>query len=330
MKTKRILILGGAGYIGSSLIEQYKKKLEYAQDFVKNGNKWSLQEIEKFHVYIVDKKDPPVFIQDLPKDTFTYLQHDISDLKYMKNVFDSILPHTIIMLSAAVEAESSGGDREKEVLQQNFINIKNMIDMCNNKQKIIFASSCNVFGGYTPDDDFMNLTELSKPKPKLPYALSKHGVEEYLRSTDKNYVICRFGTNFGYAPGIRFNLVTNIFFLKMLRSETIQVYGDGMNYRPFLHVKDTARGIIFLDEKNANGTYHLTYDSFRIKDVAEKISIFNPNCNVELLPDRTIPFLGYHVSGKKIQDLGFEYKWSIESGMEDMIPHFQCIKEVAE
>ena len=187
-----ILICGGLGYIGSALIELYREEPEH-------------------RLIILDKKFIPERIANFP-DNATYVEGDIKDIELMKNMVKDI--DVMYMMAAEVEAEESL-HKERVVWENNYDAPKRLIELCGNSTRIIFPSTGNIFGGGNENEKYMWLTEEDTPKPKYPYAETKVEMEKYLLTSDKNFTICRFGTNRGYAPGVRFNLVTNNFIQEM-------------------------------------------------------------------------------------------------------------------
>lgn len=303
----RALIIGGLGYIGSGLIEYYRSL---------GGN--------GIEVDILDKRFVPHVVTGLP-DNFRFVQGDMKKSASL----DPLLakrPDVVYLLAAEVQAESSI-NRETAIWENNFEATVKVIEKCPREARLVFASTGNVFGGIDESQKYMDLTEDDAPRPKYPYAESKCAVEKYLLDSKKNYVICRFGTNYGYTPGIRFNLVTNNFIKKALEGGTITVHGKGENFRPTVCVKDAVRAMLFLSErKDVEGQiYHVVCENFRIKDLARHISGIGRSCKIEYIA-KTIPFSSYNLSSMKIRSLGFEFEWNLQRAMESMVEQFDCLR----
>jgi len=301
----KILIAGGLGYIGSALIELYRKETEH-------------------ELIILDKLFIPERVASLPQNA-RYIQGDIGDIKLMKNMVKDI--DLLHMMAAEVEAENSI-HKEKVVWENNYDAPKNLMELCSNSTRIIFPSTGNVFGGVNEDEKFMGLTEKDKPKPKYPYAETKVAVEKFLLSSNKNFTICRLGTNRGYAPGIRFNLVTNNFIKRAIIGEHITIHGKGENYRPTVSVKDVARGVKMLStSKKAEGEiFHIIEKNYRIIDLAREVIKFS-NEEVELKHiAKDVPFNSYHLNGEKITKLEFKYEWYLEKDVNEMQKEFHALE----
>ena len=214
------------------------------------------------------------------------------------------------------------------VWENNYDAPKKLMELCGNSTRIIFPSTGNVFGGVNEDEKFMGLTEKDKPRPKYPYAETKVAIEKFLIASNKNFTICRLGTNRGHTPGIRFNLVTNNFIKKAITGVPVTIHGNGDNYRPTVSVKDVARGIKMLStSKKAEGdVFHIIERNYRIKNLAQKVIKFS-NKEIELQHiAKDVPFNSYHLNGRKITKLGFKYEWSLERDVKEMIKVFHALE----
>jgi len=301
----RALIIGGLGYIGSGLIEYYRS---LASDDIE--------------VDILDKRFVPNILAGLAEN-FHFVHGNMQD----DDVIESLLgkqPDIVYLLAAEVQAESSK-NRERTIWENNFEATVKVIEKCPMKTKLVFASTGNVFGGVNESEKFMNLTEEDEPKPKYPYAESKRAVEKHLLKSKRDFVICRFGTNYGYAPGIRFNLVTNNFIRKALEGGTVTVHGRGENFRPTVCVKDAVSAMLFLsDKKQATGEiFHVVGENFKIKNLAQKVSSINPSTKIEYVA-KEVPFSSYNLSNEKIKKLGFKFEWNVDKTMKDMARIFRA------
>jgi nucleoside-diphosphate-sugar epimerase len=293
----KIVITGGMGYIASALSEIYAKQPEH-------------------QVTLVDRRFIPERVAGLAEN-FRYIQGDVEDGDLMARVLDGA--DVLHILNAEVEAEKSK-DRKDAVWHGNFELPKRLIEACSSSTRIMFASSGNVFGGVDESKKYMGLTEEDPPSPRFPYAESKRAVEELLLASDKNFTILRFGTNYGYAPGVRFNLVTNIFTRKALLGEELTVHGQGTNYRPTCCVKDCARALEFLSRnEDARGEiFHVVSKSYQIRELAETVVRVCDTGATTTYIDKVVPFSAYALSNDKILGLGFEFEWPLERAIADM------------
>jgi UDP-glucose 4-epimerase len=300
----KILIAGAMGYDGAGLIDSYRENL-------------------KDEIILLDKRFRPHLLSNLPSQ-FRFIEGNILDKDLMKYLLKDI--DLVYLLAAEVEAEKSI-NKERAIWENNYEGAVNVIDLCSSNTIILFASSGNIFGGVLETEKNTNLTEEDEPRPKYPYAESKREVENYLLHSNKNYVIMRFGTHYGYTPGIRFNLVTNVFFKKAIMGKNLSVHGSGDNYRPTLCVKDAIQCMRFLAEHpNALGEiFHVVGNNYRIRDIAKTVASMFPEIKVEYIL-KPVPFNSYHLSSEKIKKIGFKFKYDIQKGIKEMIDIFNSIR----
>jgi UDP-glucose 4-epimerase len=301
------LIAGGLGYIGSALT-----------DLIKDDT--SIEQI------ILDKKFIPERIANLPLNA-AYIEGNIKDIGLMKSVVKSV--DVLFLLAAEVEAEQSV-HKEQAVWENNFEAPKNLIELCNSNVRVIFTSTGNVFGGINENEKYLNLTEEDMPKPKYPYAEAKRKVEEYLLSSNKNFTICRLGTNYGYAPGIRFNLVTNNFIKKAIMGSPLFIHGRGDNYRPTVCVRDAAKALSFLSTKKEaeQEIFHVVQANYKIVELARSVLEFSKSRSELEFVAKEVPFSSYHLISDKLKNLGFQFLWDLDKATSDLIRNFRAIKRV--
>lgn len=300
----KILITGGMGYIASALTALYANRPDH-------------------DVTLVDRLFIPERVVNLPPN-FRYVQGDVEDLDLMRKLVAGA--DIVHILNAEVEAEKSK-DRKDLVWHGNFEVPKRLIEICDANTRIMFASSGNVFGGVDESVKYLDLTEEDAPCPRFPYAESKRAVEELLLGSDKKFTILRFGTNYGYAPGIRFNLVTNIFMRKALLGEELSVHGQGTNFRPTCCTWDCARALDFLsaNDKAQGEIFHVVSKSYQIRELAETVvKICDTGATAKFI-DKEVPFSAYALSNAKIRSLGFEFEWPLERAVEDFKAKFRAM-----
>ncbi len=143
----------------------------------------------------------------------------------------------------------------------------------------IFPSSASVYGAGR------DLTIDSPKEPVSTYAKSKWRAEQELGNVAQGLKIGRLGTLHGLSPQrMRFDLAVNIMTLYAVRKGRIFVTGGGLQVRPLLHVRDAARGLIYLWEHQPNGAYNLATENVRMIDLAMMIGL-QQKVPVEVVPD---------------------------------------------
>ncbi len=156
-------------------------------------------------------------------------------------------------------------------------------------KRFIYASTCSVYG----QGAFEQLDELSPANPVSPYGATCLRAEQALlgmRNARFEPVVARLATLFGWSGRMRFDLAVNQMAAMALRTGTIQVFGGGSQWRPFLHVRDAARALLLLlhaPEDVSGEIYNVGSDglNFRIASLAEKIAAFFPNAALDTRRD---------------------------------------------
>jgi nucleoside-diphosphate-sugar epimerase len=191
---------------------------------------------------------------------------------------------------------------------------------------VVFASSCNIYGRATS----MDIDESVDPDPINPYADAKYEAEsllrEYCEDHDMQGTSLRMSTNYGYSPGIRFNLVVNYFVFRALTGRALTVYGDGSNWRPFIHVEDAARAYksaALSPEDWDNDVYNVgsNDDNYQISEIAEVVREEVGPVDITYLEDEH-PGPSYHVSFDRLGETGFETDWTLREGVRDLAERF--------
>lgn len=196
-------------------------------------------------------------------------------------------------------------------------------------RRFVFASSCAVYG----QGLFDLLDEDTPPNPVSPLGTSKLAAEEALLSIDGGGfepVIARCATLFGASPRMRFDLAVNMMAAHAILNGRIVVNGGGSQWRPFLHVADAAEGYALLlgapAEKVRGKVFNLgdTALNFRISDLAMRVAgRIGPQIEVEV-PVDDADVRSFRVDcGRMAQTLGFAPRHSLESGVDEVAAFVQ-------
>jgi len=186
----------------------------------------------------------------------------------------------------------------------------------------VFASSCNIYGRAPTTD----IDESVEPDPINPYAETKYESESLLREAKAEFgmdgTALRMATNYGNAPGVRFNLVVNSFVFRALTGRALTVYGDGSNWRPFVHVRDAAdayRAAALDPDAWDHDVYNVGSNegNYRIAEIAEVVSEEVAPVDVTYLEDEH-PGPSYHVNFDRLAETGFETEWTLHEGVCDL------------
>jgi nucleoside-diphosphate-sugar epimerase len=225
---RNILVIGGAGYIGSKLCE----------DLLGRGYKVRVLDSLMFgQTSLVDIKSDPKF--ELVVGDFRNVQTVVSASKGMD---------AVVHLAGIVGDPACSID-DNFTIDVNLTATTMIAEVCklHGIERMLFASSCSVYG---QSDSFSPLTEESDLKPVSLYAKTKIASEKVLQGmTTENFqpTILRFATLFGYSKRPRFDLAVNVLTALAVIRGKISVFG-GDQWRPFVHVNDVSRSIIALIE----------------------------------------------------------------------------------
>ena len=230
------------------------------------------------------------------------------------------------------------GQLNKDITKSININAtKNLIAKCYklNFKKIIFASSCSVYGFPKNKKDIVK--ETYRINPLTEYAKSKIKIENYAktkRARSTKFVSLRFGTACGISPNMRFDIVLNNMFAHSKIEDKIKIFSDGTPWRPMIDVEDMSKLIyFFLSTKKKLKDYNVfnagsNKCDYTVLDLAKKIKKFVPKSNILIYNKNVNDKRSYKVNFKKINNfLGKNYKFkSIDLSCSDLNKWFNRAK----
>lgn len=289
---KKILILGGGGYVGTFLAEELAKnyKVKIIDTF------WFGNFIKKNSNLIIKKKN--------------ILNLTLDDIKGYS---------TVVVLSCLSNDPSSELDAKLSYELNIVVNYK-IAQLCKQAkiQKLIYASSGSVYG-LKPRN--LNVNEMQSLKPISEYNKAKMISERIFLSYDRHYklIIIRPGTVCGYSKRMRFDTIVNIFCNQALSNKKITVFG-GNQLRPLIDIKDMIRVYQFFIKKNLTGIYNVNSDVVSAISIADLIV---KKTNSKVLVKKSKDPRSYRLDSTKIKKEGFNFKYSFEDSIIDnlaMIP----------
>jgi nucleoside-diphosphate-sugar epimerase len=304
----RVLVTGGAGYIGNYIVEELLDAGHHVR--VLDSMLWGGGALEPF------KDDENLEIREGD------IRH-IEDLSYAMNERDAVVH------MAGIVGDPACGVNEQATQSVNVEATKSLVEVAklHDIDRLVFASTCSVYGA----SELMELNEGSYLNPLSLYAESKIDSEEIIlqethdqfAENDITTTILRLGTIFGWSRRMRFDLVVNILTAKAVLEGDIPVYG-GEQYRPLVHVHDAARAFAAVLGAEAEKVDHQIFNvgdndlNYQIKKVGRIVEENIEDAEVRFVEhkedERT-----YRVSFDKINHiLGWEAEYDIADGVQEI------------
>lgn len=280
-----VLVVGGAGYVGGALTDRLM------------GSDYKVRVYDSL-VYEESYRKPVEFV--------------LGDITDWNRLTPQLKWADVVVWLAALVGDGACAFDSDLTRKINEFSIKQLADRFNGR--IIFMSTCSVYGA---QDGLLD--EKSPLNPLSLYAETKLNAEKFLQ--DKNAVIFRLGTLFGVGDcfsRIRLDLVVNILTVKACLYNKIGVFG-GDQYRPLLHVKDTAEAIFKNIDSLHTGIFNLHSVNVRITDLADQMLKYFPDLEVQRTQMKFQDSRNYRVtSDHAMKIFDFKPRYSIDDGITEL------------
>lgn len=256
-----VLITGGAGYIGTALVEQLDKAAE-------------IKEITVYDNLSRTNRNFFIGSNKLSQKSVKFIQGDLLDSRKLKTALEGV--DLVYHLAANVTTPFS--DQNPHLFEQvNHWGTAELTYAVEESQvkRLIYLSSVSVYGS---SEDIYHLED--QPNPQTFYGISKLRGEEHIeRLSDKLEIfIIRCGNVYGYNKSMRFDAVINRFMFEANFKGRITINGTGEQHRPFVHIKDAATVLSTLSKAELpKGTYNLVDRNLAIGEVVEALRQVYPN-----------------------------------------------------
>ena len=300
----RVLVTGGAGFIGSHIVEHFQGKAQVrVLDNLRSGYKENMDalDVEFTEGSVTDRASVKQAVQDV--DYIFHLAAMISVPESMDKPIECVEINTQGTLNVLQEAAAAG------------------------VQKLCFSSSAANYG----DNPTVPKLETMIPEPKSPYAVTKLDGEYYCKMfSDEGWLqtaCMRYFNVFGprQDPGSAYAAAIPIFIHKAIRNEPITIFGDGEQTRDFIFVKDIVAANVYLAEHaDLTGVFNVAYGKRQtINDIAKKIiQLTNSSSKIEYAPPRAGDVKHSQASIDKITQAGFTPGASFDEGLIKTIEYF--------
>lgn len=309
----KILVTGGAGFIGSNLVRHfYKDNQIVVVDDLSMGNKSN-----------IDNLTNVIFHKD-----------SVTNFEFMENLLVTENFDYIFHL-AAVASVADSIKRPVETNQVNLLSTLNMLEVLRKMddsklKRFLFASSAAVYG----DDKSFPKKEDSPIKPLSPYAIDKFSSEQYTILYSNLYGIptssVRFFNVYGpnQNPSSPYSGVISVIvdkFKKQLNGESVHfdLFGDGSQTRDFIFVTDVVKAleIVAFSNDSVGEVYNVgTGNETSLNDLIKIVSKnLNESINIRLNPKREGDIEKSVASINKLKKLGFETSYSVVEGLKNYL-----------
>lgn len=313
-KFKKVLVTGGAGYVGSVLIPKLLQK----------GYEVKVVDLYIYGEDVLDSvKNNPNLKQ---------IKGDIRDSKLIEKELkgmDAVIHLACISNDPSYELDPGLG---KSINYDAFVSLVSLSKKAGIK-RFIYASSSSVYGikdeeNVTEDLPLEPLTDYSKYKALCEDYLLKHRVPGFVT------LILRPATVCGYSPRLRLDLSVNILTNDAVNKKKITVFG-GEQKRPNIHIEDMTdlyvKTLEYDDAKIDGKIFNAGYHNMKMKEIGdtvkEVVSAEMGISNLELVVTPTNDNRSYHVSSEKIKkELGFEAKRTVKDAVKDLCTAYKAGK----
>lgn len=295
----KILVTGGAGFIGSHIVDQL---------------------IEIGHRVIVVDNLSTGNIRNINKKAIFY-EIDIRS-KDLENIFQEERPDKVIHHAAQIDIQSSINDPSNDA-DINILGTLNLLGCCKsfNVSKIIYASTAAVYG----NPEYLGIDESHTVSPISYYGISKYTPEQYIKTYNElyglKYTILRYSNVYGpRQDSSGEGGVVAIFLNKAIKNERPLIYGDGEQTRDFIYVGDVANANILALDKGDNEIFNIgTGNSTSVNRLVEVVSeTVKSNISPKYVEERKGDIKdSYFNISKAIDILDFSSKTNLVKGISD-------------
>ena len=300
----KILVTGGAGFIGSHIVEHYQDKAEEIRvlDNLRTG-----------------------YLRNLEGLRHTFIEGSICDRELVRQAVQGV---DYIFHMAALVSVPESMSKISECIDIN-VNVLEEASAAGVK-KIVLASSAAIYG----DNPTVPKLEAMYPEPKSPYAITKLDGEYYLnmfRAEGKiNTAAVRFFNVFGprQDPKGAYAAAVPIFIEKAVKGEDITVYGDGSQTRDFIYVKDIVGALTFVAEHpEVTGVFNAGYGGqITIEELAQNIiKAAESSSKVLHAPERPGDVKHSRACADKLRNAGWQPRHTLPEGLATTLEYFKGI-----
>jgi len=309
MNKRRIVVTGGAGFIGSNITRTLSSDNEIIViDNLSTGHIENIQDL-------------------MDQNSITFVNDTITNLDLLKNLFKNV---DFVFHQAAIPSVPRS---IKDPISSNYANINGTLNVLvaakqNNVKKVVYASSSSVYG----DTPTLPKKEEMKPSPLSPYAVSKLTAEYYCQVFTGVYGLptasLRYFNVYGpkQDPSGDYAAVIPKFIQRVMDNQSPVIFGDGKQTRDFSFINDVVKANILAAESQATGVFNVAGGKrITINKLAELVmNLIGNNLDIKYEEPRTGDIMHSLADISKAEDhLGYKPDFDIEKGLMETIKWFQ-------
>jgi UDP-glucose 4-epimerase len=307
----RILVTGGAGFIGSHLVEHFQGVDEVVVlDNLRTGHQHNLEGL-----------------------SHTFIDGSVTDRAAVDRATEGVdlVFHLAAMISVP---ESMAAPRDcVDINVTGFLNVLESAAAAG-VRKVVFASSAAIYG----DNPTVPKVESMKPEPKSPYAITKLDGEYYMdmfrREGKLATASLRFFNVFGprQDPSSAYAAAVPLFIQRALANEDLTIFGDGEQTRDFVYVKDIVEALAYVGQgSDLQGVFNVGYgNSMSVNDLAALIvRLSDSSSKITHLPERAGDVRHSCSSIERILSSGMRYAGSLEQGIAETLRYSKTLNRVS-
>lgn len=319
--TRKILVTGGAGFIGSNFVHHVLAHTD-----------WQVVNLDLL-TYAGNLENLAEIVDD-PR--YSFVRGDIADVKFVDELFEKEKFDGVINFAAETHVDRSIED-SSPFIRANIVGTHTLLEACrkHNVPRYHQVSTDEVYGDLG-DDSTAFFTETTPLDPNCPYAAAKTSADLLVQSWHRTYemhaTISRCSNNYG--PYQFPEKLIPFFLFRATAGESLPVYGDGKNIRDWLYVRDHCEAIRLIFEKSAPGEIwniggHNEKTNLEITDLILKTT--GSTSSLKFVEDRKAHDRRYAIDASKIQrELGWTPAHTFEEALPLTIEWYQSHREWVE
>lgn len=310
MRRQRVLVTGGAGFIGSHFLRR----------FLKTHPDWEVINFDK-----LTYAGNPANLKDFETNLrYRFIQGDVCDLQAVKRACAGT--DAVVHFAAETHVDRSI-DEDIEFLKTNIIGTRNMLEAIRESSipRYLHISTDEVYGSIPQG----SADETFPLKPNSPYAASKVSgdllVRAYQKTFDASAIVVRSSNNFG--PFQYPEKVIPLFITNLLEKKKLPLYGQGENRRDWLYVEDNCEAIETIFDRGENNEIYNAGGGNELsnRELALKIlCLFNLGEEwIEPVQDRPGHDFRYALNSSKLARLGFRPRHTFDEALEKTVAWYR-------